>query len=133
MTTPEDYGPVLDESASPTGELPVLDLAAGTDVGEAANALEAFFVDDTAAEEVVIQVADEIVGVSSRETLALLGSTVVRGVGDGAGATLPGASLRYRIPRFACPSCDAAARRIHVDHRDLPMCPNGHGPMELVR
>jgi hypothetical protein len=33
--------------------------------------------------------------------------------------------------RFRCPICGAALRRIHIDRRAMPLCPNGHGPLEL--
>lgn len=122
----------MDRAADAAG-LAVLDLDAGCDVRVAAYALEAYFDDDREAEAVVVMVGGAVVGVSSRSRLRAIGSEPARAVGEGAGATLPGRSLRYRILRFACRTCAAQARRIHVDNRTAPVCPDGHGPMEPVR
>ena len=127
-----EYLILLDASAT-SAELPVLELPADCHVADAADALEAFFADDADATAVVVMVGDEFVGVSSRARLLALGSAVLRSMGEGAGATLPGASLRYQMLRFRCLACGARARRIHVDARALPACPNGHGAMELER
>ncbi|WP_424535854.1 hypothetical protein ACOZ38_38380 [Sphaerisporangium viridialbum] len=110
-----------------------LDLPAGSSVLDATEALEAVLADDASMESAVLVVGDRFVGVSSRSRLVRLGSAVLRSIGDGAGATLLGESLRYRIIRFACATCDSATRRVHVDPRTPPMCPRGHGPMETLR
>jgi len=89
------------------------------------------FAGDSDTATVAVVVGGDFVGVSSRARLQALGSAVIRSMGDGAGATLPGSSLRYRILRFRCVTCGAQIRRIHVDARAMPTCPNGHGPMEL--
>ncbi len=124
-----EYLMILDDSAT-GADLPLLDLPAECRVSDAADALEAFFLDDVDATAVRVTVGDEPVGVSSRARLLALGSAVLRSLGDGAGATLPGASLRYRILRFHCLTCGARARRVHVDRRAAPACPNGHGTLE---
>lgn len=114
------------------GDRPVLDLPPESDAVSAAGALEAFFVDDTDATIVEVKVADAVLGTSSRAHLVAIGSTALRSLGDGDGATLPGESLRYRILRFECDTCHAVVRRIHVDRRSMPQCPNGHDRMRLV-
>ena len=111
----------------------VVDLPADCSVADAAAALEAVFADDTTATTVVLVVGDHTVGVSSRDRLINVGSVVLRSPGDGDGATLPGASLRYRILRFRCGTCGAGVRRIHVDPRSAPQCPRGHGDLEPDR
>jgi hypothetical protein len=126
----EDYGILLDAEATDAG-MPVLELPADCPVSDAADALEAVFANDAQATAAAVMIGDEFVGVSSRSRLVTLGSAVLRSMGAGAGATLPGASLRYRILRFRCSTCGAQARRIHIDARTLPACPNSHGPMEL--
>lgn len=110
-----------------------LDLAPGSTVVDAAEALEAVLADDTSVEHAVLVVDGQVVGVSGRARLLRLGSAVLRSLGDGAGATLPGESLRYRVVRYCCGTCAAQARRVHVDPRTPPVCSQGHGPMELVR
>ncbi|MBO3748372.1 hypothetical protein J5X84_20040 [Streptosporangiaceae bacterium NEAU-GS5] len=116
----------------PDDSLVRLDLAAGSSVQDAAEALEALLADDVSVDGVVVVVGGEVVGATSRGRLIRLGSAVLRSIGDGAGATLPGESLHYRIVRFACATCGSQARRVHVDPRAAPVCPNGHGIMELV-
>jgi hypothetical protein len=131
----DNYGLLLDPRAGSPGapRLHVVDLPADLPVEDAAVALEAVFADDATARTVLLLVGDHEVGVSSRERLIDLGSAVLRSPGDGDGATLPGSSLRYRILRYRCPKCAAVVRRIHVDSRDAPRCPNGHGQLELER
>jgi hypothetical protein len=134
---PDAYDLLIDPRAVDTTsekvrtELPVLDLPADCQVADAAVALEAVFADDAALTAALLVVGDSQVGVSSRDRLVNLGSVVLRSAGDGEGATLPGASLRYRIVRFRCAACEARVRRIHVDPRATPQCTNGHGDLEL--
>ncbi|MFG3023843.1 hypothetical protein ACGFZQ_35815 [Streptomyces sp. NPDC048254] len=109
---------------------PVLDLPPGFGAVEAADALESLFVTDRELHEVALGVGGEIVGVTTRTYLDSLGRAVLRSLGDGDGATLPGESLRYEILRYRCSTCGAEERRIHVDERSAPVCPNGHGALE---
>ncbi len=127
------YDLLLDPRAGARTDLPVVDLPADWPVADAALALEAVFADDATTPAVLLMVGDREIGVSSRDRLVDLGSAVLRSPGDGDGATLPGASLRYRILRFRCPVCATVARRIHVDPREAPSCPNGHGQLEPQR
>jgi hypothetical protein len=126
----DDYALLLDESAD-GARSPILELPEGSTVVDAGDALEALFAADRDTPAAVIKIGDDVVGVSSRARLVELGSSLLRSVGDGDGATLPGASLRYRILYFRCPTCGARVRRIHVDPRTPPECPNHHGAMEL--
>lgn len=128
--TAADFAILLDGSTA-DDDLPVLELSGDCSATNAAAALESFFVDDTTADRVVVSLGGQAIGVSSRDHLRRLGSAVLRSIGEADGATLPGESLQYRILRFRCPICGAALRRIHIDRRAMPLCPNGHGPLEL--
>lgn len=119
---------LFDPSASAGGAVR-LDLPGDLTVEDTAAALEALLASE-AVECVLLVVDGRPAGVSSRSWLARLGASGLRSLGDGAGATLPGESLRYRLLRYTCGTCGAEVRRIHVDPRDLPMCPNGHGRLE---
>ncbi|KJE25298.1 hypothetical protein FF36_00431 [Frankia torreyi] len=134
--TEENFDILLDASRAP-GDLPddvaVLDLPPGCRAVDAADALESLFATDRAVQEVAVGVDGRIVGVATRAYLGGLRARVPRSVGDGDGATLPGASLRYEILRYRCPTCGALRRRIHVDERSAPVCPNGHGVLERQR
>ncbi|MEV7964615.1 hypothetical protein AB0O34_01350 [Sphaerisporangium sp. NPDC088356] len=123
---------LLDDTPDDPG-LVRLDLPPGSSVLDATEALESLLADDASIEYAVLVVGDQVAGVSSRSRLVRLGSAVLRSLGDGAGATLPGESLRYRIIRFACATCGSATRRVHLDPRMTPTCPQGHGPMETRR
>lgn len=125
------YGILVDPSVTEEVLL-ALDLPDGTSEVVAAEALEALLVTEPAVELVTIIVAGRVVGVSSRMRLTGLGTTI-RSVGDGDGATLPGRSTRFRLLRFRCQHCQSDVRRVHVDERELPRCPLGHGELELVR
>ncbi|MFC1401864.1 MULTISPECIES: hypothetical protein [Streptacidiphilus] len=131
---PDEFDILWDPRSADTerGDRPVLDLPPESDAVDAADALEAFFVDDTEATTVEVTVADAVLGTSSRDHLLAIGSPGLRTLGDADGATLPGESLRYRILRFECDTCHAVIRRIHVDRRSMPQCPNGHDRMRLV-
>ncbi|WP_105969181.1 hypothetical protein [Streptomyces geranii] len=132
----EKFDILLDASrpAEPLPDgIPVLDLPPGHRVDDAADALESLFLTDRTLEDVVLCVGGRIVGITTRAYLTGLGSPVLRSVGDGDGATLPGESLRYEILRYRCPSCDVRLNRVHVDTRSAPRCPNGHGDLELQR
>lgn len=134
--TDDKFDILLDASrpAEPLPDgIPVLDLPPGCRVPDAADALESLFVTDRTLREVAVGVGGRIVGITTRAYLSGLGTPVLRSVGDGDGATLPGESLRYEILRYRCPSCDTLRRRIHVDTRPAPVCPNGHGDLELQR
>jgi hypothetical protein len=126
----DEYQLLLDDTVDP-GDLPVLELPGQWPVADVADALESYFAADPDSPAVTVRLGADHIGVSSRARIQALSSLIVRSLGDGDGATLPGASLRYRILRFWCPRCDARTRRIHVDARDLPECPRGHGVMEL--
>lgn len=128
--TAADFAILLDGSTA-DDDLPVLELPRNCSAADAAAALESFLVDDTTASRVIVSIGGQAIGVSSRDHLRRIGSAVLRSIGEGDGATLPGESLQYRILRFRCPICGAARRRIHIDRRSLPLCPNGHGPMKL--
>jgi hypothetical protein len=52
-------------------------------------------------------------------------------VGAGERLQLAGVSTRYRLLNFVCPSCQAPQYRIYYDESDLPVCKDGHDPMEL--
>jgi hypothetical protein len=128
--TAADFDILLDGSTA-DDDLPVLDLPPDCLATEAAAALESFFVDDTSATRVIVSMGEHVAGISSREHLQRIGSAVLRSIGEGDGATLPGESLQYRILRFRCSVCGAERRRIHLDRRSMPLCPNGHGPLDL--
>jgi len=125
------YGILLDPSVAEVVPL-ALDFPDGTSEVAAAAALEDLLTTEPDIEHVTIIVAGQVIGVSSRARLTRLGATL-RSVGDGDGATLPGRSAQYRLLRFRCQRCQAELRRVHVDEREPPMCPNGHGEMRLVR
>ncbi|ABW14391.1 hypothetical protein Franean1_5030 [Parafrankia sp. EAN1pec] len=132
----EKFDILLDASRSATPLpdcMPVLDLPLGFGVADAADALESLFVTDRFLREVAVGVGGRIVGITTRDYLDGLGAPAVRSVGDGDGATLPGESLRYEILRYRCPTCGVLRRRIHLDARLAPVCPNGHGTLELQR
>lgn len=116
---------LLDPNASADPPI-TLDLPRGVDVAEA---LEALLVAEPRVEEVKIVVDAEEIGVSSRGRVAELTGSDHRLIGDGDGAALPGWSAKYRLLRFTCPACSAEVRRVHVDERNPPQCPNGHGPL----
>lgn len=120
---------LLDPSAGAEGALR-LDLPGGMSAEDVADALESALAAEPV-ERILIVIGDEEAGIASRDALARLSPTV-RAYGDGAGATLPGESLRYRLLRYSCGTCGAQARRVHVDPRDPPQCPNGHGPMDAA-
>ncbi|TCO59847.1 hypothetical protein [Actinocrispum wychmicini] len=82
---------------------------------------------------VMIRVRGRHVGVSTlarvREAEGVAGGEI--GAGDGASPL--GSSTRYRTIQFSCGNNDSTAIRSFYDERQLPTCPNGHGPMELQR
>ncbi|MEO5875883.1 MAG: hypothetical protein ABIS86_23140 [Streptosporangiaceae bacterium] len=128
--TSANFGILVDGTI--TGDTPtVLELPADLPLTDAADALAAVFAGDPDLDRVALQVGDERVGVARREHLRRQAVFLPRDVGDGDRATLPGESLRYRILRFRCRVCGAQRRRIHVDARALPLCPDGHGTLEL--
>ncbi|MEV3993795.1 hypothetical protein AB0J57_33420 [Streptomyces sp. NPDC049837] len=122
---------LFDPSAPADGAVR-LDLPGGLTLEDAAGALEALLAAE-AVEYVLVVVDGRPVGATSRSWLVRIGATGMRSLGDGAGATLPGESLRYRLLRYTCGTCRAEIRRVHVDPRDPPACPNGHGILELPR
>jgi hypothetical protein len=128
----EDFDILMDGSAV-RNDLPVLELPLDYSATDAADALEALFATDPTMNRVVVLVGDYVAGVSSRDHLRRIGSAVLRSLGEGDRATLPGESMRYRILRFRCSNCGAVRQRVHLDTRSVPLCPNGHGAMELQR
>ncbi|MFF5976962.1 hypothetical protein ACFY7C_36225 [Streptomyces sp. NPDC012769] len=127
----DDLKLLFDPSAPIDGTVR-LDIPAGLTLEDAASALEALLAAE-AVEYVLVVVDGRPVGVTSRRWLIRIGAASMRSLGDGAGATLPGESLRYRLLRYTCGMCNAEIRRVHVDPRDPPTCPNGHGVLELTR
>jgi hypothetical protein len=111
-------------------DAPHLDLPPGIDPADAALAAAAVFAADPATTALVLRVDRTDIALTSRDHLDRLGRAAVRGPGDGDGATLPGESMRYTVLRFCCPTCENTAYRVHIDLAGVPVCPNGHGPME---
>ncbi|MGI5243003.1 hypothetical protein [Dactylosporangium sp. CA-139066] len=122
-----DYSILLDPAARP-GPLPRVELPAGMPVLAAAEALEALFEAAPGIQGVSVVVGAEELGATSRQHIMPDGH--VRGLGDGDGASLPGFSGRYELLRYVCGVCDEVTYRLHVDPRDPPVCPRGHGPLE---
>lgn len=123
---------MLFDPSAPTDGTVRLDIPGGLTLEDAASALEALLASE-AVEYVLVAVDGRPVGVTSRSWLIRIGAANMRSLGAGAGATLPGESLRYRLLRYTCGTCNAEIRRVHVDPRDPPACPNGHGVLELTR
>jgi hypothetical protein len=126
---------ILLESAAAEPGLVLVSVPASASPGEVAEALETLFATEPELARVNFEVDDQVLGTTSRTTLARLRerSQGTRGAADpgaGDGATLPGHSTAYVVLRFRCGSCTAERRLLFVD--DTPTCPNGHGTMERV-
>lgn len=119
------------EEAADTDPTARFDLPPTTPPGEGAAMLEDLFATYGELERVLLSVGGTAVGVCTREFLRELGAEVYRGVGDGDGATLPGESTRYRLLTFGCAVCPHLTFRVHIDERDIPQCPDGHGALTL--
>ncbi|MEV4021067.1 hypothetical protein AB0J35_62410 [Nonomuraea angiospora] len=78
----------------------------------------------------ILQIGGQEVGATSRQRIEQLAGRRLRSIGDGDGASLPGESASYEFLRFRCGTCGRRVRRIHIDERDLPRCPQGHGVLE---
>lgn len=124
MTIRDSYAVLLVPAPAVVAD-EVLDLPGGTEVGEAAEVLDAVFALPGRPAEIDLLVGGEPMGRVSRDRLLGPG----RQFGDGDGATLPGDSFKYQLIRLRCPVCGAEVLRIHLDDRDPPGCGSGHGPM----
>lgn len=125
------YEILLDRDGTADG-LPRLELPEGIAVLDAAVALEELFDSDSALEYVAVVVGSVLVGRTSRIHV-LLSEEQERTVGDGDGATLPGYSSQYELLMFVCGTCDRVTYRLHLDPREVPVCPDGHGALERSR
>lgn len=126
---PGDYAVLLDPAASPAGAA-ALDLPAGLPVLEAAEALEALF-QQHRLDLVAVSVGGRCLGATTRRLVQP--PDPIRGIDAGDGPTLAGYSSAYELLEFRCGSCTAVTYRLHVDPRDPPACPNGHGPLSPAR
>src|SRR5690606_21584734 len=124
-----DPGRTADAAGSDRTAL--LDLPPATPPGEGAAMLEELFATHGELQRVRLSVGGTVVGVCTREFLRELGAETYRGVGDGDGATLPGESARYRLLTYGCAVCPHLTYRVHIDERDTPRCPDGHGELTL--
>lgn len=122
---------MLDRDQADDG-VPRLELPDGIAVLDAAVALEELFDSDSALEQVAVVVGSVVVGGTSR-THVLLSEEQDRTVGDGDGATLPGYSSQYELLTFVCGTCGRVTYRLHLDPREVPVCPDGHGALERSR
>ncbi|MBB5868624.1 hypothetical protein F4553_002003 [Allocatelliglobosispora scoriae] len=118
---------VLLDAEPPSAPDATLDLPPGIDVDALAEALDAVFADAPDVDQVAVLVGGQTIGGCSRARL--IGAA--RGFGDSDGAVLPGRP-RYQIIQLSCESCDFTMVRIHIDHRSMPLCRNGHGPVRRV-
>jgi hypothetical protein len=125
MTGPLGDYEVLVDSRRPPSTAPTLDLPAGFPVLEAAEVLETLFQRQDRLDEVQVTVGGQRVGALTRQRIEI----TARGIGDGDGASLPGHSPAYELLEFRCGSCTTVVYRLHVDPRDPPICPEGHGPL----
>jgi hypothetical protein len=125
------YEILLDRDEADVG-VPRLELPDGFAVLDAAVALEELFSSDSALEHVAVVVGSVVVGGTSRAHV-LLSAEQERAVGDGDGATLPGYSSQYELLAFVCRVCGRVTYRLHLDPREVPVCPDGHGALERVR
>ncbi|MGW1618578.1 hypothetical protein [Streptomyces sp. NPDC002172] len=110
----------------------ILYLMPDTTVTDAAQILETAYRAEPTLDCLDIVLGDTTLGVTTRDHLNRLGLTPVRALGDGDAATLPGESTRYVVLRFRCTTCSTTVRRLHLDPRELPACPRGHGELERL-
>ncbi|MEU1407894.1 hypothetical protein ABZ471_37185 [Streptomyces sp. NPDC005728] len=133
---PSPYEHLLDrrarqETAGTAGD-DILHLMPDTTVTDAARILETVYRAEPALDRVDIVLGNTTIGVATRDHLNRLGLTPVRALGDGDAATLPGESTRYVVLRFRCTTCSTTVRRLHLDPREPPACPRGHGELERL-
>jgi hypothetical protein len=118
----------------------VLRLPEGSTFSTATEAVEAVLEADHIVATVRIVVGDRLVGATSARYLSTaLGIAAHtpddrRGVGDGDGATLPGASAEFVLLRYRCrrPVCGTQEFRLIHDERQPVMCPVCGETMELT-
>lgn len=111
--------------------VPRLELPDGVAALDAAAALEKLFDSDSGLDHVAVVVGSVVVGGTSRAHVLLPEGE--RAVGDGDGATLPGYSSQYALLAFVCGVCERVTYRLHLDPREEPVCPDGHGALDRVR
>jgi hypothetical protein len=114
----------------------VMHVPEGTSVVQVVTAVEEMLLRDPAVESVLVMASGRAVVLTSRSLLERrfgLGS-VTRRIGDGDGATLPGASTRFRLLRYRCaePGCGGVGYGAYHDERERPPCRRCGRPMDLV-
>ncbi|ROO86035.1 hypothetical protein EDD29_3596 [Actinocorallia herbida] len=135
MPEPDEYLILVDPEGTAEGAA-VLDVSAGPDGADLAEALAALYARDAEFDHVVLQDAGTTIGVVTRRRLGALAESGLRAIGDGDHAALPGPPLRFTPVRLRCDRDGCAGGRVllALQSPDLPGCPQdaSHGPMTLV-
>lgn len=136
MPEPDEYLILIDPEGIADGAA-VLDVSAGPDGADLAEALAALFARDPALDRVLLRGAGTAIGVVTRHRLRVLADSGLRAVGDGDHAALPGPPTRFAAVRLRCDrgGCTGGLVLLALQSPDLPACPQdaSHGPMTLVR